>query len=817
MRQYKVKNAVNPIDNSTLFYTVGTQPLSQKDRLQLGYKHLGNGVYQNLNYNPEDKADYQYASYKSIPKNHPQYDPKVGTAYGFYKVNDPNAPINNAPMEQKLPDTQKESAPIQIETKPVQNQPKRVYTGQYKGADGQTIQTYQYPGGTTKHLDPNGNPIISYKKGGLVAKYADGGWVDANGNPVTDPNILGYSDTDKAAMGLTRSTPKPGLAGKFGQTGLYSLAGNTAGSIVQNSINNKKGGESISGDMAGGALRGLGTGAQIGSQFGPEGTAIGAGVGLVSGLAKGYFTGKNDRNARVKEGSGMAQQDAISNINNPYALNKTYNSTDTNTNDYKSKYGITGFKKGGLVEMCKDGGYIKGGKIEGKGTSTSDSIKAKVKEKSFVVPEKNAHIAEEVREEVLEESPKKKAGLKQKGGEEVKLSNGEHLFTPEEVEKIESELGEGFLESLAPDSETAEGKANGGLTSAKAKEILKDGSANGKKLTDKQRRYMGWVAGGKKMADGGEVQDDGQEPDEYEKHRPAYKKDAEITKLINKYVKQGKPYQAAKYLAETEYKGGAKSTPTGTGLVNKFKKPQGQTLVEKLKFDPYKLLDGNIGDDVVVPEEKRQQDTATAPVGTRNETTNPSNQNSPTPGLTNKAKRELGLADVLGYGQAALGTGLLLNQKRPVYEPTNEFKSQLAKSIASSAYGYTPEQKSYLNNQLTEARNGALANVYNVAGGNGGVALNNARAVFNDSYNNRLKTASDDESLRMNKMGLANSMAAQNENIHRQIFEDKMGGFQQNMGTGSQLLSSAVENILGADRYKQYKNAQKDIDRYNLY
>jgi hypothetical protein len=36
------------------------------------------------------------------------------------------------------------------------------------------------------------------------------------------------------------------------------------------------------------------------------------------------------------------------------------------------------------------------------------------------------------------------------------------------------------------------------LSSMKAREILRDGTVRGKALTPKQKRYMGWVAGGKK-------------------------------------------------------------------------------------------------------------------------------------------------------------------------------------------------------------------------------------------------------------------------------------------------------------------------------
>jgi len=50
----------------------------------------------------------------------------------------------------------------------------------------------------------------------------------------------------------------------------------------------------------------------------------------------------------------------------------------------------------------------------------------------------------------------------------------------------------------------------GPLTSEGAKEILRDGTVHGKKLTAKQKRYFGWVAGGKKQT-GGNQQDQQQQ------------------------------------------------------------------------------------------------------------------------------------------------------------------------------------------------------------------------------------------------------------------------------------------------------------------
>jgi len=49
-----------------------------------------------------------------------------------------------------------------------------------------------------------------------------------------------------------------------------------------------------------------------------------------------------------------------------------------------------------------------------------------------------------------------------------------------------------------PDTKMAKPSPN------KAKEILRDGTAHGKKLTDKQKRFMGWAAGGGKPRSAGE-------------------------------------------------------------------------------------------------------------------------------------------------------------------------------------------------------------------------------------------------------------------------------------------------------------------------
>lgn len=148
-------------------------------------------------------------------------------------------------------------------------------------------------------------------------------------------------------------------------------------------------------------------------------------------------------------------------------------------------------------------GFANGGKVVGAGTGKSDSISAKIRPGSFVIPAENAPIVEEIREKVLKKAPNKKANLNQGGGIPVNLSNGEVVLSPSD--KSEMEVHGYNVEGFAPNADNgAEFMAEGGLTMDKAKTMLRDNQANGKPLSPAQKRYFGWVAGGSKK-DGGEV------------------------------------------------------------------------------------------------------------------------------------------------------------------------------------------------------------------------------------------------------------------------------------------------------------------------
>lgn len=798
-----------------------------------------------------------------------------------------------------------------------------------------------------------------YKSGGKIKGYANGGWVDLNGQPVNDNdvNFNSLSDAERIAKGYKQNSVVPslnqsgqidlkqsslasnlmqnnqqgtlnktpmqndsalasklggvgeapktgGTASALGSSGLYGIAGNIAGGVAESSLN--KDGETIGGDVAGGALRGAGTGATIGANpalmaaTGGTSVLIGAGAGAIIGGVSGGVAGKKNRDARIKQGAYEQSQTALANQYNPYATNQSYKTTNTNKNDYKTTFGIQGLKMGGLVEKCANGGKVgkyeisdsgqikrsayndavyrelnkgnkdlsnhqifrenqkingsryemkayrkavdgeqslsDGGKIVGKGTETSDSINASIVKDSFIVPTENSGLAKKIRENVLGQNPNKKASLKQVGGTKVKLSNGEQVFTPEEVEQLESEGID--ISKLAPNAkeEYTSRFADGGPIKG---DKIGDATYDGQKWVDSDGNTLSqnYIT---KIQESENAKQQGynkqrvktfQRQYDYIKNDPSRKKEAsELKSTIDKLsgikvndqvsVKSGADLisvygNTSSNLAKNIAK------PIDVGNMSKASRislyPENNNIISKdvNSVNPSALADISGIKELYKPTKEDQSGYLQNKYNIDKKVADDF-VNGVKPKDQNKSDN-FDLGSILGVGQSALGVGMLLNSsnKRPVYETTPEFKSQLSRTIGASQYGYSPEQRALLNNDIIENRNSALANVYNSAGGNGSVALGNARAVFNDTYNNRLKTASDDESLRISKLSAANNMANVNEQINRQKFGDNMQKFQQNQQAGSALLSSGLENILGASRYQNSKLTQRQLDYYN--
>ena len=193
----------------------------------------------------------------------------------------------------------------------------------------------------------------------------------------------------------------------------------------------------------------------------------------------------NDENLNKNQ----ADVDALNRgLNFDDSIKKGFNNTKSNVGSF--------FKKNNFASKY----FAKGGEIKGNGTGKSDSITAKVEEGAFVVPVENAAKAKAIKEELLETPADEAAELEHPNGVDVKLSNGEFMFSKEEADELKN-MGIDLYKEFAPNSNDLK---DGGLTAGKAKIMLHEGVANGKKITDSQRKYFAWVAGGRK-ANGGIV------------------------------------------------------------------------------------------------------------------------------------------------------------------------------------------------------------------------------------------------------------------------------------------------------------------------
>lgn len=343
-----------------------------------------------------------------------------------------------------------------------------------------------------KQQQTAGASATGMKDGGKVGKYgmADGGftltpeqqaYLDTLGTDEAKNQFLSTIMPEPVNKGADASGVFSALKGQLPFAMIGATAGNVLDKTVQLDPNNQKRGffnenqEEVKGAGVG-ALKGAGTGAGIGANpalmaaTGGLSLPIGAAAGALIGGGVGWVKGKKQGKAQDDVRNLSAQRSAMANT-----------------------YGM------------KDGG-----KVVGPGTGRSDDVPAEIRQGSFIVPAKNAKLAQKIRKQFLGDGGAV-ANTDQTAVDTVPvyLSNGEHMFTPEEADMLVNTHGIN-LDALAPDSDKKMGYGyqNGGYVSAhKAKKILKDGTVRGNKLTEKQMNYFGWIAGGRKggYKDGGEV------------------------------------------------------------------------------------------------------------------------------------------------------------------------------------------------------------------------------------------------------------------------------------------------------------------------
>lgn len=313
--------------------------------------------------------------------------------------------------------------------------------GEYHGE-----MTYNPADGYKTNFSMNDRPKM--KSGGKVQKFFDGTLIEE-----TDPALA------------AAEAKKQGLKNQ-----VLGAGASMAGDAVSNILGDKKsallGGmdmredpsktlKKASGLDTGAAIAsGAGKGAAAGAALGPIGAAIGAGAGaLLAGV--GRLFGAKDRREQEAEA----------------------------TKDWSNSYSAKTAKGMSLT------GYKDGGNIKGKGTGKSDEVPMSVPEGSFIVPAENAEIANQIGRTYLGWD-KKKTASKESGDVDIKASNGEVIYSPEEVHVLKyhgvnlSELAPNATEKIEDTGKT-KGFNDGTAFGPDGKQINKLGGA---KLEEEKKK-----------------------------------------------------------------------------------------------------------------------------------------------------------------------------------------------------------------------------------------------------------------------------------------------------------------------------------------
>jgi len=639
------------------------------------------------------------------------------------------------------------------------------------------------------------------KKSGLVKKvkgYANGGYIDPKLNTYS-PSIAAGSALATGAGSLIDATNNP----------------NDAGMIDANKA-------ALSGGLKA-AGKGASLGATIGSVVPGVGTLIGGGIGLLAGGTLGAIKGFRDADKSNSDINTLNEEENLAEIN---AKNSTlFNSNLAN-------------------QLASRNSYSKGGKVVGKGTGTSDSIKAKVKEGSHIVPKKNAKVAEVIRKEVLGEDENSKADLNQDKAIAVKLSNGEHLFTPEEVEEIEANGID--LDDLSPDAQNdlrgymnkggkVKGYAKGGGVEKPDTKNIKDG---------KTEEYLSKVESlyalrNKALAD--------KDPANKAKNEAILKyTKGKIDSLDATYktgtIDRSSPEKYQQDLAKKlgiEIPKTSTTSVTGKGLSNSL---SSKVPISKSSNASESLAETMANQDIdnaitaptsglakgvsaaVTKGDSAIDDAANlapyeAELATRLAETTPST----TP---NYSAIGSGLSTALNYGVPLLQTGIGLNYLRkagdrpvdsidPNYQISlNNADNRAANAYQRASYGFTPEEQAVINNNNANVTASQRFGARNYSGGSAANAYGMERSALNDSFGRGLASSVANRQLQLQKQREADNIAASADNLRlqkvdlsRRLFNDKLTGWQQSQQAGANLVGTGLSNLVGAGRYEAEKRA----------
>lgn len=549
--------------------------------------------------------------------------------------------------------------------------------------------------------------------------------------------------------------------------------------------------------ISSGAIKSGMKGAQMGSNFGPAGLAVGSGLGVLYGGIKGGIKAQDDRDSiqrekDAKDMADLADQNKIATYRRDYKYNQ------------EMQKRMAGMKKGGLVRKFADGGlfdpfngnipqgqmgfntqldvptqhkfeygkgtgilntlpmFSNGGKIVGKGTGTSDSIKARIKDGNFVVPKVNAEDAKVLKKYLIAPSVKKKANLNQEGGEPVKVSNGEFLLDEDDVSIFKSKGVN--MNKLAPNADDKMGYDNGGKI---------------KKLS--YQEYLALPLADKKIYDAARV-------------KYGFISDASPQK-------RGLAAKVGNGLSVEDMK---KLSPS-------MNEPQGNVV-------PQYNQDGS----VIVPTTNENSATFDNVNNLGKNSGSPTNNGRKL--SFNKITGLLGEGENLLYNyannkipnqQINQGLEMLRNSgKRPVDVVDQGFQDTVNKANANAQSGFSPEEQAMINAQNLEQLKADKNAARDLSGGSAGNAYVGERQASNDYYNNGLVALVAGKKLKGQNQKYADELNMAKADKMRQLHDDRMQAWQQNQTAGGNLLNAGRTNLTESNRYNAELNAMKQAGNF---
>jgi hypothetical protein len=573
-----------------------------------------------------------------------------------------------------------------------------------------------------------------------------------------------------------------------------------------------------------GAGMGLKTGAKLGATVGSVipgvGTGVGAAIGAAGGAAIGSGIGAVTANKKAKKQNTLTQE----------------NLDEIAAQELAAKRGLS--VNTALTQRNLEN-YKDGGKIEGKGTAKSDSIKAKVKEDSFVVPAENSKAAEVIREKVLKAPKSKKANLKQSDGEEVRLSDGEHLFTPSEVAELSAKGID--LNKLAPEAKheleehmkcggTVKGYKAGGTTKSNVPPTKKEIEAAQKKKVKERDDYL--ETKNKLLI----ALKDPNDPN-FEDNKLKLDLVNQRIETLNSIV--GEPTVVNENVNVVETPSSEKVTVTESAkklsapkITPKALEPTTAAKTSATKVEPVEQLTTiqpkpQATEPIVAVNPNTGLAASTAPITTPPTTT--TTTTDPPSASTDWGKvASTGLSALTQYGipiaQTAIGLNALNKAgKRPVDVIDQDYLATIGtqrgivdRANKQALFGLSAEENAMLEQKNQAETNAQRFAARNYSGGSAAAALNNERAATNEAYGRGLAAKTLNRNLMMDKQAYAdskqsqlNALMADKADRSRRLFNDTLTGWNQNQMAGAGLVNSGITNLTSADRYRQELEAAR--------